>query len=510
MGKHTKRNVPLTRSQREPEPQEDLVEFDFLTETDDDILDLDADSIVSEFLPDADSPEDAEVTEAAAAETAAQEPEAEAPEDAEAAEATAEEETAPIPEPEPPKEKEPAPSGKPAAPARKKSPSGKKKPMSAAARAKRERARSKRRFRRGLTAYVLVLLALIIGTLVYEWYALGKSQERFDAEAAEEAARKAAIAEQQAHEKAVYRAPQLAFESWQAGTDADYWTDLWFSDKTDTLDPREAVLSYMRGRFEAAEPFRAMEYTAEQPVYVLKDGAETLARITLTGSELNWNVSNVELLIKGTESASTRVATGSRVFCNGTELSGDYVVSSDSYFKFDPLRDKLENPVSWNTYEVSGLLTKPELTVEPPTGGIITETAEGDFLLCLDAAAGKPYADKATAFVKAYLFYYLSGSSNLWGNLANVKTHLVPGTNAYKTMTETSDGVYWLSPHYNIDTSNISAGDVVIWADNCYSVDVAYEATGVQNGQNDVIAASMRIYFQKINGNFVISDFEIL
>ena len=29
--------------------------------------------------------------------------------------------------------------------------------------------------------------SLIIGTLVYEWYALGKSQARFDAEAAEEA-----------------------------------------------------------------------------------------------------------------------------------------------------------------------------------------------------------------------------------------------------------------------------------------------------------------------------------
>lgn len=506
MGKHTKRNAPESRRDTEPDPQEDLVEFDFLTDTDDDILDLDADSIISEFLPEADAPEDAEA-QAPAAEPEAEMPEAvtETPEPQAPAEAPAG-----VPGPEPAAEKEAPPAGKPAEPARKRSADGKKKPMSAAARAKREKARSRKRFRRGLTAYVLVLLALIIGTLVYEWYALGKSQERFDAEAAEEAARKAAIAEQQAHEKAVRRAPQLAFESWKAGTNADYWADLWFAGKGDTLDPREAVVSYMSGRFGGAEAFRAMEYTAAQPVYVLKDGAETLARITLTGGELDWSVSDVELLVQGSESASTRVATGSRVFCNGTELSADYVVNSDSYFKYDPLRDTLVNPVSWDTYEVSGLLTKPELTVEPPTGGIITETAEGDFLLCLDAASGKTYADKATAFVKAYLFYYLSGSNNLWGNLYNVQTHLVAGTNANKKMAETSDGVYWLAPHYNIDTSNITAGDVVIWADNCYSVDVAYEATGVQNGQNDVIAASMRIYFQPINGNFVISDFEIL
>lgn len=505
MGKHIKKNspLPLRGTEPAPDPQDDLVTFDYLDETDDDILDLDAESIISEFLPEDDPAVDAGAA-ADKPETEAAELEAEPfPTEVQAPGA----EDAGAPEPG---EAGPAVHPEPAESPRKKNPAGKKRPMSAAAKAKRERARSKKRFRRGLTAYVLVLLALIIATLVYEWYALGKSQERFDAEAAEEAARKAAIAEQQAHEKALRQAPQLAFESWKAGADAAYWTDLWYADKADTLDPREAVTAYMAERFAGAEAFRAMEYTDEQPVYVLKDGAETLARITLTGSELNWNVSGVELLVKGSESASTRVATGSRVFCNGTELSADYIVNSDSYFKYDTLRDSLINPVSWNTYEVSGLLTKPELTVEPPAGGIITETAEGDFLLCLDAASGKTYADKAVAFVKAYLFYYLSGSNNLWGNLYNVQTHLVPGTNANKKMAETSDGVYWLAPHYNIDTSDMSAGDVVIWADNCYSVDVTYRATGVQNGQDDVISAAMRIYFQPVNGNFVISDFEIL
>lgn len=507
MGKHTKKTDPLARRSREfdLEPQEDTVDFDLIDpaeeDMDGDVLDLDSDSILAEFFPEdaAPAPEEEAKAEAPKAEPPKPEvPKAEAPKKAEA------------PAVKKSAEEVPSPAGKTEEAPRKKRPPEKKRTLSPAARAKRELARSKRRFRRGLTAYVLILLALIIGTLVYEWYALGKSQARFDAEAAEEAARKAAIAEQQAHEKAVYRAPQLAFENWKAGVDAAYWTDLWYAGKGDTLDPREAVTAYMTERFAKAEAFRAMEYTAAQPVYVLKDGADTLARITLAGSELDWTVSDVALLVEGKESASTRVATGSRVFCNGTELSGDYIVNSDSYFTYEPLRDSLVNPVSWDTYEVSGLLTKPELSVEPPAGGIITETASGDFLLCLDAAAGKPYADRAVAFVKAYLFYYLSGSNNLWGNLANVKTHLAPGTNAYKTMTETSDGVYWLAPHYNIDTSNISAGDTVIWADNCYSVEVAYEATGVQNGQNDVIAASMRIYFQQINGAFVISDFEIL
>ena len=51
---------------------------------------------------------------------------------------------------------------------------------------------------------------------------------------------------------------------------------------------------------------------------------------------------------------------------------------------------------------------------------------------------------------------------------------------------------------------------MVIWADNCYSIDVAYVATGIQNGQDDKYESTMRVYFQPVNGTFVISDFEIL
>ena len=236
MGKHTKKTDPLARRSREfdLEPQEDTVDFDLIDpaegDLDGDILDLDSDSILAEFFPEDAAPAPEE-------EAKPEPPKPEAPKKAEtpAAKKSAEE--------------VPSPAGKTEDAPRKKRPPEKKRTLSPAARAKRELARSRRRFRRGLTAYVLILLALIIGTLVYEWYALGKSQARFDAEAAEEAARKAAIAEQQAHEKAVYRAPQLAFENWKAGVDAAYWTDLWYAGKGDTLDPREAVTAYMTERF---------------------------------------------------------------------------------------------------------------------------------------------------------------------------------------------------------------------------------------------------------------------
>ena len=502
MGKHTKKSNPLPRRSRESEwdASEDRLSFDFLTETGEDLPDLDTESILSEILAEeTPAPEAApqEIpSEAAPPEETPEEPAPEGESAEEVSESPAEERPAPKPKTSPAKKR----------------PAGKKRRISAAEKARRAAIRSKKRFRRGLLVYVLALLALIVGTLVYEWHALGKAQERIDAEAAEEAARKAAIAQQQAYEKAVYRAPQLAFESWKDGTDAAFWTDLWFSVHPDSLDRREAVTDYMGSRFGAAEAFRAMEYTAEKPVYVLKDGAETLAKVTLTGGELNWTVTDVEMLLEGTESASIRVASGSTVMCNGVVLDKTYVSTSDSYFRYEPLRDKLVNPVSWDTYEVSGLLIEPELTAQAPTGGTITQTAEGDFLFCLDGDVSA-YTNKAVNFVRDYLFYYMSGGSNTDGNLNKALSHLVPGTQAYQELRQTRDGVYWNTAYSQIDTTDTKAGDVVIWADNVYSVDVSYNAKGYNpfSGKVEDYASSViRIYYKNDGNGFYISNFETL
>ena len=192
MGKHTKKTDPLARRSREfdLEPQEDTVDFDLIDpaegDMDGDILDLDSDSILAEFFPEdaTPAPEEGAKAEAPKAEPPKTEvPKAEAPKKAEA------------PAVKKSAEEVPSPAGKTEDAPRKKRPPEKKRTLSPAARAKRELARSRRRFRRGLTAYVLILLALIIGTLVYEWYALGKSQARFDAEAAEEATEEATKAD---------------------------------------------------------------------------------------------------------------------------------------------------------------------------------------------------------------------------------------------------------------------------------------------------------------------------
>ena len=376
-----------------------------------------------------------------------------------------------------------------------------------------EKKKKKNSFRKGLLTYVLVVAMIFLAALIVLWVALARFQKNKDAENAAEAERNAIVLQEKQHAEAVRQAPQRAFEAWLASYTADDWTNLWYEKRPENIDSRDRVRAYMEERFgsSSVQAFRSLDYTDEAPAYVLKDGDEALARITLSGSDVNWTVSNVELELEGTKSASVEVAVGSKVFCNGIELGSEYAGETQNNFSYEPLKDKLVNPVSWTTYKVDGLLIDPELTAEPPEGCSVTKTAEGDFMLCLDGAEAEKYTTRAVNFVKAYLTYYMNGYNGTWGNLYAALAYLTPGTQAYTDLQDTYNGVVWNTAYGNIDVSDTTASGVVIWADNCYSVDVTYDANCTHNGQAiDYADATMRIYFLQTDAGFVISNYETL
>ena len=377
----------------------------------------------------------------------------------------------------------------------------------------KKKKKKKNSFRKGLLTYVLVVAMIFLAALIVLWVALARFQKNKDAENAAEAERNAIVLQEKQHAEAVRQAPQRAFEAWLASYTADDWTNLWYEKRPENIDGRDRVRAYMEERFgsSSVQPFRSLDYTDEAPAYVLRDGDETLARITLSGSDVNWTVSNVELELEGTKSASVEVAVGSKVFCNGIELGSEYAGETQNNFSYEPLKDKLVNPVSWTTYKVDGLLIDPELTAEPPAGCSVTKTAEGDFMLCLDGAEAEKYTTRAVNFVKAYLTYYMNGYNGTWGNLYAALAYLTPGTQAYTDLQDTYNGVVWNTAYGNIDVSDTTASGVVIWADNCYSVDVTYDANCTHNGQAiDYADATMRIYFLQTDAGFVISNYETL
>lgn len=356
-----------------------------------------------------------------------------------------------------------------------------------------------------LALYVVILLGVSGYLQITLWRYLESSQAEMDRQAAE-------LAAQQAYEKAVHQAPQLVFDEWQSNLTTDYWTDLWYARAPSDLDVRELVYDYMAERFapEAIEAFKAAEFTDETPVYVLKNGADSLARITLAGSELDWSVSEVELLIEGSYSASVTVAEGYQVRCNGKEMDQTYAEEVASALHVESLTDLLEEPVTWSCYSVQGLLMEPELTVEPPAGYTALQNETGYYLLCPEKSL-REYTDKAVSFVKAYLYYYMSGFKNTESNMYGVLKYLTPGTQAYRDIRETYSGVSWATNYSGIDTSKTYAGDVIVWAENCFSVDVTYDADATLSRQEvDYADATMRVYFLRTDKGVIISNFETL
>ena len=367
----------------------------------------------------------------------------------------------------------------------------------------------KKRFRTGLIVYLGVLAVLSISVLNVLWIYLYQFQKQWDIDAAR---LEAELASREAYEKEISRAPQLAFEDWQSQLTADYWTDLWFDQAASDLDERSQVYAYMAERFapDAVKAYKSMEFTGETPVYVLKNGDDTLARVVMSGSELTWKVSDVDLLVEGTHSASVWIVDGCRVFCNGRELDSEFCGEKNDYFDYAPLADKLVNPVTWICYTVDGLLFEPEISVETPKNRSVIKTSEDVYLLCLEDDT-TVFTDKAVQFVQAYLNYYMSGRRDTRDNLYKALAFLTPGTQAYRNLFETYDGVTWNAAYDNIDTSKTFADNVVVWADNCYSVDVTYNADCTRNGNAvDYADAAIRIYFLQTGNGFVISNFETL
>lgn len=357
-----------------------------------------------------------------------------------------------------------------------------------------------------LGVYFLILL-LVSGYLqVTLWRYLGRSQAEMDRAAAE-------LAAQQAYQKAVHEAPQLAFDAWRSTQTTDNWTDLWYEQAPNDLDLRENVAARMAELFApgAVTAYKAAEFTDAAPVYVLKNGETSLARVTLSGSALDWQVSSVELLVKGAYSVSITVPDGCQVLCNGTAMDAQYGQPAASRMGYEPLDGKLEGAVAWVCYSAEGLLTEPEVTVEPPRGYNLFQTEEGDYLLQMDADDVGDYTDLAVRFVRAYLNYYMSGSNNIDGNMYTVLGYLSRGTQAYDDIRETYDGVYWATNYYSIDTSKTYAGDVFFWADNCFSIDVTYDADCMlMRKKVDYADATMRIYFLRSDDQYIISNFEII
>lgn len=361
------------------------------------------------------------------------------------------------------------------------------------------------RFKKGFIMYLAALAVLILAALAALWVALARYQAGVDAEeAAREAA--AALAAEQARDRAALQEALLRFA---ADSGAETWTDHYMrTPRLETREGVEAAISRLLAQTQA-QCYKSEGWSPEQPVYSIYRGERPFARVSMEKRDGSWQPAQVELLLSGGEGGSITVPEGTTVRCGDVVLDADtYAGSPEILCPGGPDPDTLQNPIYGRTYTVSGLLAPPEFVLEQAPAHTVRFGA--GCALALTPEQAKPYQDRADALVQALIYYYLRGKDNCMHNMEQAAGLTVRGSQAYETISGSYDGVIWMQSFYVNYRCETVPGDVLIWADNCYSVDVACQAYG-STGQNDkTMDGAYRVFFTDTGEGFGITGLETL
>ena len=287
-----------------------------------------------------------------------------------------------------------------------------------------------------------------------------------------------------------------------ATVNEDDWVQIYRSCKPDGLDKEEDI----RELIENAEltNWKSPTYTENAPEFIIKNGEDLFARVKMTGSSLEYTVTSVDMEISGTQGDSITVPEGVIVYCNGVALSEEYRAEASS-IKLDGYEDSLNGKKAYYTYEVSGLLSKPELTLKTVNDEeLIVTDKEGNYYIALNSDKVSNIKNDADSFIKSLLYYYKMGKTDLSENMESALSHVVSGSEAAKVIRQSADGVKW---RYS-DTAKYetTASDVYVIADNCYVVDVTYIDTTKENPET----LGYRVYFLDMGQGFKIYNFSML
>lgn len=349
-------------------------------------------------------------------------------------------------------------------------------------------------FKLSILVYVLLLSTGIVFVWGFLWKNLEVYQNDIDAKNAEETN---LISES--------RAPQLAFLDEISTMTDEQWIALWNEANPEDYNGTQKLADYFGAHFakENLSYYKASSYTKDNPVYLVKDEALTLAEIQMQGQGDDWNIAQVDFLVEGKMSDSIVVPTDYLVYCNGI-LAGDNCKQQAEGIKVEDYEEELTNPVEYSTYTFDGLFEEPEITIEAPDNYKKAEDVYGNYYLAMDSSEVADYQQKADEFIKALLHYYSYGKNSLSANMVAVSSHVASGSQAQKIIKQAQDGLQWV----NYDGANYvtETSEVYRLADNCYCVDVSYE----DMKENSTMKPGIyRVFFLDLGSGYKIYNFTL-
>lgn len=221
------------------------------------------------------------------------------------------------------------------------------------------------------------------------------------------------------------------------------------------------------------------------------DGAELSA-------ETSDGVCNFAYPADKTYTLTVKVPAGTKVTCDGVDISSFAVFSSESEWD-DLFKDKYELPKS-DVYRVTNLFSADH-TVSASLNGVELDISKKEYGNSLvfsaneSAVLDSTVSDYAMDFAKAYFHYTSEGYRNTAANLSAVLGYVVPNSDLYRRIRESKVGYDFVTPVTRSDYKVFEISQMARLEDGSYAVKIEFDVDQliVYVNQNKKGSLSMHI-----------------
>lgn len=328
-------------------------------------------------------------------------------------------------------------------------------------------------FAKKYSIFLLILFLLVFAVLGIIWLLMKNYQGNF----------------QEADTRQEWLLSQTAFEEYVARMNLDDWVDLWYSTYPDSFDLENDVKSILEQRLAVNTNYaRAKGYSDDAPVYVIEDDSGAIAEFSLEKDASDaWIVSSAVMRMSGSEKGSVCVPSNCTVLCGNTVLDESYVSDTQSCYSMESsFGSDVSSPVCLLTYTVTNQLTAPVFTVNAPDGCELSTDRNGNPVV-VKLTATDVVVDECLRFFDDYMYYCMLGYFNADINAKAAAAHCRVDSQAQSIIFASVHDMSAAAPCYSNYTSDVSAGSVLVWADNALSVDISYYAEGYYQLQDPYI-----------------------
>jgi len=253
------------------------------------------------------------------------------------------------------------------------------------------------------------------------------------------------------------------------------------------------------------------EYTNETPVYLVKAGDATIAKVSLAENGENahkfteWKLGNISFdgYIDAQSDITITAPSAAVVKLNGVKINETYITQKDIKLDITKNVDAYVKAPTNVVYKVSGLMTQPKITASL-NGVELVATVDGK--VCnvnypTDAALFEAQKPNINALNEAFGKYLINR-----GTLATLNKFLVG--NAKKNMSNIeATWAFLYGKTYTYEFKNQSFTNMVKYSDDCFSCQTFYQLYVKWGDGEKTYDTSMSDTFIKINGNWVLADF---